>query len=137
MYNLALVQGEIESLLSLLLTLFSISKCVLSLIQRCRLVVVVNASIPLISVALSQFHLMCCCYFFQPVVESFQAQPHPSNCAVFEKREGLLVDYKFCHQCYFCTFSLITPLHYCSDYRPFFTIHDTEFKEYTTRTQAP
>ncbi|XP_020600799.1 protein DENND6A-like [Orbicella faveolata] len=33
--------------------------------------------------------------------------------------------------------SLISPLHYCSDYRPFFTIHDTEFKEYTTRTQAP
>ncbi|XP_074609233.1 protein DENND6A-like isoform X2 [Acropora palmata] len=33
--------------------------------------------------------------------------------------------------------SLISPLHYCSDFRPFFTIHDTEFKEYTTRTQAP
>lgn len=33
--------------------------------------------------------------------------------------------------------SLISPLHYCSDYRPFFTIHDSEFKEYTTRTQAP
>lgn len=33
--------------------------------------------------------------------------------------------------------SLIHPLKYCSDYRPFFTIHDTEFKHYTTRTQAP
>ncbi|XP_031552290.1 protein DENND6A-like [Actinia tenebrosa] len=33
--------------------------------------------------------------------------------------------------------NLISPLHFCSDYRPFFTIHDSEFKEYTTRTQAP
>ncbi|XP_052281111.1 protein DENND6A-like isoform X2 [Dreissena polymorpha] len=33
--------------------------------------------------------------------------------------------------------SLISPLHYCSDYRPYFTIHDSEFKEYTTKTQAP
>uniref|UniRef100_UPI00398E83BF protein DENND6B isoform X7 n=1 Tax=Pristiophorus japonicus TaxID=55135 RepID=UPI00398E83BF len=35
------------------------------------------------------------------------------------------------------TSSCITPLRYCCDYRPYFTIHDTEFKEYTTRTQAP
>ena len=34
-------------------------------------------------------------------------------------------------------FSLISPLKYCSDYRPYFTIHDSEFKEYTTKTQAP
>ncbi|KAL5014632.1 hypothetical protein ScPMuIL_008902 [Solemya velum] len=33
--------------------------------------------------------------------------------------------------------SLITPLKFCSDYRPYFTIHDSEFKEYTTKTQAP
>lgn len=33
--------------------------------------------------------------------------------------------------------SSITPLRYCCDYRPYFTIHDSEFKEYTTRTQAP
>ncbi|XP_052780555.1 protein DENND6A-like isoform X2 [Mya arenaria] len=33
--------------------------------------------------------------------------------------------------------SLISPLHFCSDYRPYFTIHDSEFKEYTTKTQAP
>ena len=33
--------------------------------------------------------------------------------------------------------SLIHPLKYGSDYRPFFTIHDSEFKHYTTRTQAP
>ncbi|KAA0707539.1 Protein DENND6A DENN domain-containing protein 6A [Triplophysa tibetana] len=34
-------------------------------------------------------------------------------------------------------FSCISPLRYCSDFRPYFTIHDSEFKEYTTRTQAP
>lgn len=33
--------------------------------------------------------------------------------------------------------SLIGPQKYCSDYRPYFTIHDSEFKEYTTKTQAP
>jgi hypothetical protein len=33
--------------------------------------------------------------------------------------------------------SIINPLHYSSDFRPFFTIHDSEFKEYTTKTQAP
>lgn len=32
--------------------------------------------------------------------------------------------------------SLISPLRYATDYRPYFTIHDTEFKEYTTRTQS-
>ncbi|XP_063782741.1 protein DENND6B isoform X1 [Pseudophryne corroboree] len=30
----------------------------------------------------------------------------------------------------------ISPLKFCSDFRPYFTIHDSEFKEYTTRTQA-
>uniref|UniRef100_T1IWF4 UDENN domain-containing protein n=1 Tax=Strigamia maritima TaxID=126957 RepID=T1IWF4_STRMM len=33
--------------------------------------------------------------------------------------------------------SMIWPLKYCGDFRPFFTIHDSEFKEYTTKTQAP
>uniref|UniRef100_A0AAR2L8W6 UDENN domain-containing protein n=1 Tax=Pygocentrus nattereri TaxID=42514 RepID=A0AAR2L8W6_PYGNA len=33
--------------------------------------------------------------------------------------------------------SCVAPLRYCSDFRPYFTIHDSEFKEYTTRTQAP
>uniref|UniRef100_A0A7N8X2V3 DENN/MADD domain containing 6Aa n=1 Tax=Mastacembelus armatus TaxID=205130 RepID=A0A7N8X2V3_9TELE len=33
--------------------------------------------------------------------------------------------------------SCISPLRYCTDFRPYFTIHDSEFKEYTTRTQAP
>ena len=33
--------------------------------------------------------------------------------------------------------SLIRPLKYMSDYRPYFTIHDTEFKDITTKTQAP
>ncbi|XP_061493918.1 protein DENND6B [Rhineura floridana] len=31
----------------------------------------------------------------------------------------------------------LAPLKFCCDYRPYFTIHDSEFKEYTTRTQAP
>lgn len=31
----------------------------------------------------------------------------------------------------------ISPLKYMTDYRPYFTIHDSEFKEYTTRTQGP
>ncbi|XP_032996864.1 protein DENND6A isoform X2 [Lacerta agilis] len=33
--------------------------------------------------------------------------------------------------------SCISPLKYYSDFRPYFTIHDSEFKEYTTRTQTP
>ncbi|OWF45695.1 protein DENND6A-like isoform X2 [Mizuhopecten yessoensis] len=33
--------------------------------------------------------------------------------------------------------SLIGPLKFYGDYRPYFTIHDSEFKEYTTKTQAP
>lgn len=33
--------------------------------------------------------------------------------------------------------SLIWPLQYSLDYRPFFTIHDSEFSEYTSRSQPP
>ncbi|KAJ9584820.1 hypothetical protein L9F63_020841 [Diploptera punctata] len=33
--------------------------------------------------------------------------------------------------------SMITPLMYCADFRPYFTIHDSEFKEYTTKAHAP
>lgn len=33
--------------------------------------------------------------------------------------------------------SIISPLKYSRDYRPFFTIHDSEFKEYTSKKQAP
>ncbi|XP_049805952.1 protein DENND6B [Schistocerca nitens] len=33
--------------------------------------------------------------------------------------------------------SMIAPLTYCGDYRPYFTIHDSEFKEYTTKAHAP
>lgn len=33
--------------------------------------------------------------------------------------------------------SCLQPLQFCCDYRPYFTIHDSEFKEFTTRTQAP
>ncbi|XP_053718986.1 protein DENND6B [Synchiropus splendidus] len=37
----------------------------------------------------------------------------------------------------FALVSSITPLKFCCDYRPYFTIHDSEFREYTTKTQAP
>ncbi|XP_063220002.1 protein DENND6A isoform X2 [Bacillus rossius redtenbacheri] len=33
--------------------------------------------------------------------------------------------------------SMITPLMYCADFRPYFTIHDSEFREYTTKSHAP
>lgn len=33
--------------------------------------------------------------------------------------------------------SIIWPLKYSSDYRPFFTIHDAEFKEYTQKLDQP
>ncbi|XP_055009786.1 protein DENND6B, partial [Boleophthalmus pectinirostris] len=33
--------------------------------------------------------------------------------------------------------SSICPLKFYCDFRPYFTIHDSEFREYTTRTQAP
>ncbi|KAK2167268.1 hypothetical protein LSH36_30g02036 [Paralvinella palmiformis] len=33
--------------------------------------------------------------------------------------------------------STIWPFKYCMDFRPYFTIHDSEFREYTTKTQAP
>lgn len=33
--------------------------------------------------------------------------------------------------------SCLQPLRFCCDFRPYFTIHDSEFKELTTRTQAP
>ncbi|XP_061618633.1 protein DENND6B isoform X7 [Phyllopteryx taeniolatus] len=33
--------------------------------------------------------------------------------------------------------SSIAPLKFCCDFRPYFTIHDSEFREYTTKTQAP
>ncbi|XP_057597391.1 protein DENND6B isoform X26 [Hippopotamus amphibius kiboko] len=33
--------------------------------------------------------------------------------------------------------SCLQPLKFCCDYRPYFTVHDSEFKEFSTRTQAP
>ncbi|KAG5891310.1 hypothetical protein JTB14_002871 [Gonioctena quinquepunctata] len=32
---------------------------------------------------------------------------------------------------------LIFPLQYCGDYRPYFTIHDSEFKQFTSKAQGP
>jgi len=33
--------------------------------------------------------------------------------------------------------SMIYPLRYCADFRPYFTIHDSDFKEYTMKALAP
>ncbi|XP_008545383.1 protein DENND6A [Microplitis demolitor] len=33
--------------------------------------------------------------------------------------------------------AMIVPFKYCSDYRPYFTIHDSEFKEYTSDATVP
>ncbi|XP_077450372.1 protein DENND6B [Stigmatopora argus] len=33
--------------------------------------------------------------------------------------------------------SSIAPLKFCCDFRPYFTVHDSEFREFTTKTQAP
>lgn len=32
---------------------------------------------------------------------------------------------------------MISPLKYCADHRPYFTIHDSEFKEYTMDSHSP
>ncbi|XP_060516029.1 protein DENND6A [Cylas formicarius] len=32
---------------------------------------------------------------------------------------------------------MISPLQFCGDYRPYFTIHDSDFKQYTSRIQGP
>lgn len=34
-------------------------------------------------------------------------------------------------------FRIISPLKYCGDYRPYFTIHDSEFKQFTSKAQGP
>ncbi|XP_015260242.1 PREDICTED: protein DENND6B [Cyprinodon variegatus] len=42
-----------------------------------------------------------------------------------------------CSETVLALISAISPLKFCCDFRPYFTIHDCEFREYTTRTQAP
>ncbi|CAH0391180.1 unnamed protein product [Bemisia tabaci] len=42
-----------------------------------------------------------------------------------------------CSQMVQALVSMIVPLKYHADFRPYFTIHDNEFKEYTSRAQAP
>lgn len=32
---------------------------------------------------------------------------------------------------------MITPLKYCADHRPYFTIHDSDFKEFTSKEHSP
>lgn len=34
-------------------------------------------------------------------------------------------------------FRIIAPLKFCADYRPYFTIHDSEFKQFTSKVQNP
>lgn len=34
-------------------------------------------------------------------------------------------------------YRIIAPLKYCADYRPYFTIHDNEFKEFTSKARGP
>lgn len=34
-------------------------------------------------------------------------------------------------------FRIIPPLKYCGDYRPYFTIHDSEFKQFTNKSPGP
>ncbi|KAL1137887.1 hypothetical protein AAG570_009583 [Ranatra chinensis] len=42
-----------------------------------------------------------------------------------------------CSQMVHALVSMIMPLRYCAEHRPYFTIHDSEFKEYTKTTHAP
>ncbi|CAB3369135.1 Hypothetical predicted protein [Cloeon dipterum] len=42
-----------------------------------------------------------------------------------------------CSEMVYSLVTMIVPLLYCADYRPFFTIHDSEFKEYTANAHAP
>lgn len=42
-----------------------------------------------------------------------------------------------CSQMVQSLMNLITPLAYCAESRPYFTIHDSEFKEFTQRQQGP
>ncbi|XP_061570342.1 protein DENND6B [Cololabis saira] len=42
-----------------------------------------------------------------------------------------------CSETVLALISCISPLRFCCDFRPYFTIHDSEFREFTTRTQAP
>lgn len=42
-----------------------------------------------------------------------------------------------CSQMVQSLMSLITPLAYCAESRPYFSIHDSEFKEFTQRQQGP
>lgn len=42
-----------------------------------------------------------------------------------------------CSQMVHALVTMIMPLMYCGEHRPYFTIHDTEFKEYTKTTQPP
>lgn len=34
-------------------------------------------------------------------------------------------------------FRIISPLKFCADHRPYFTIHDSEFKQFTSKVHGP
>ncbi|KAJ8955330.1 hypothetical protein NQ318_003423 [Aromia moschata] len=42
-----------------------------------------------------------------------------------------------CSQMVLALIRLMYPLQYCGDYRPYFTIHDSEFKQFTSKVQGP
>ncbi|XP_065067131.1 protein DENND6A-like isoform X2 [Rhopilema esculentum] len=44
---------------------------------------------------------------------------------------------KMCSETIQALVGLILPLRYSCDFRPYFTIHDSDFKEYTTKTRLP
>lgn len=94
---------------------------------------VINGSQPIISIpSLYEFNIFKC---FLPIISHIQLlwelvltcepiivmAPTPDICC--EMVQSLV--------------SMIWPLKYSSDFRPFFTIHDTEFKEYTQKSQSP
>ncbi|GLV39377.1 uncharacterized protein CBL_13254 [Carabus blaptoides fortunei] len=43
----------------------------------------------------------------------------------------------YCSEMVVALSRIIAPLKYCADYRPYFTIHDNEFKEFTSKTRGP
>nr|CAG8497463.1 9371_t:CDS:10 [Entrophospora candida] len=46
-------------------------------------------------------------------------------------------DPKICSEAVLELVDLINPIPYCGDYRPYFTIQDTDFKSFVTKTQPP
>ena len=63
---------------------------------------------------------------------------HLANCCARDFSLFLLVCCPFAlynNHVYPPSVSLISPVKYCGDFRPFFTIHDAQFPEYTSKTR--